>query len=291
MTLRPILPVLVIAALSGAFLGAQAQFTLLASFVDPASGNPAETLAAADISVTEDDVAARVVKVEPVVRSVRVEVLIDNGAGVGRSHAELRNGIRRLIETLPPDTETALVTTAPQPRFLVRATKNREELLKGLDRLTPDSGAGRFTESLAEAAERANKARDAFTVIIAAGTTSGDARIADIDVQRALNPIGGKPMIVHVLLYAGERSGSGGLVQVDVGQRAAQGTNGRYELVNSMSRYTALLAELGPEVAKQLTGNTRSFRITVQRPDGKKGDLGKVSVSSTSKQLSGLWRE
>src|SRR5262245_21432129 len=133
MTLRPVFPVLVTVALSGAALGAQERFTLLASFTDSATGKPVETLTAGDVTVTEDGQAAKVVTVEPVVRSIRVEVLIDNGAGVGRNITELRNGVRRLVEGLPPDTDTALVTTSPQGRFLVRATKNREELLKGVD--------------------------------------------------------------------------------------------------------------------------------------------------------------
>src|SRR5690349_14760453 len=88
MTLRPILPVLVTVALSGAALHAQAQLTLLSSFVDRASGSPVETLTAADMQVTEDGVAAKILSVEPVNRSVRVEVLIDNGLGVGRNIAE-----------------------------------------------------------------------------------------------------------------------------------------------------------------------------------------------------------
>jgi len=199
--------------------------------------------------------------------------------------------VRGLIERLPADIDTALVTTSPQPRFLVRPTKDRGEMLKGIDRLAPDTGTGRFTESLMEAAERANKEKDAFTVIIAAGTTRGDARILDSDMERALEQIGRKPMLVHVLLYGGDRPVSGGVVQVEVGERAAQMTGGRYELINSMSRYSTVLPELGADVAKQLAENTRQFRITVQRPDGKKGDLGKVSVTSTSKKLTGLWRD
>ena len=291
MTLRPVLLVLVTMGLSGAALGAQAQFTLLAAVVDPLTGNPAGTLTPADVQVTEDGVTARVLKVEPVVRSVKVQVLIDNGLGMGRNIVELRNGVRRLLEGLPPDIDTTLVTTSPQPRFLVRATRNRDELLKGVDRLAPDSGAGRFTESLAEAAERANKDKNAFTVIITAGSTSGDGQVLESDMQRALDQIGGKPIIVHVLLYAGERSASGGVVQVDLGERAAQMTGGRYEFINNMNRYSTLLPELGAEVAKQLTGNTRQFRITVQRPDGKKGDLGKVSISAPSRTVTSLWRE
>jgi hypothetical protein len=110
-------------------------------------------------------------------------------------------------------------------------------------------------------------------------------------MREALELIQGKPMIVHVLLYAGERSASGGVAQVEVGERAAQMSGGRYEFINSMNRYITLLPELGAEVAKQLTGNTRQFRVTVQRPDGKKGDLGKVSISVTGKTVSSVWRE
>jgi len=290
MTVRPVLPALITVALSGAALGAQAQITLLASFIEPGNGKPVETLTPADVQVTEDGLTATVVKVEPAVRSVKVQVLIDNGLGIGRNIVELRNGVRRLLEALPPDTDTTLVTTSPQPRFLVRATKNRDELLKGVDRLTPDSGAGRFTESLAEAAERANKDKDAFNVIIAAGSTSGDAKILESEMQQAFDLVGRKPMIVHVVLYAGERSASGGVAQVELGERAAQMTGGRYEFINSMSRYSTVLSEMGTEVAKQLTGYTRQFRITAQRPDGKRGAPGKISISST-KTVSGLWRE
>jgi len=292
MRLGSALGVLVTIGLSGAVPGAQAQFTLLVAVVDSASGSPVETLTPADVRVTEDGFAANVVKIEPVVRSVKVQLLIDNGAGMGRNIVELRNGVRRLIEALPPDVDTTIVTTAPQPRFLVRATKNRDELLKGVDRLAPDSGTGRFTESLTEAAERAAKDKDTFTVILTAGSTSGDAQIIDSQMQRAFDQVQAKPMIVHVLLYAGERSSSGGVAQVELGQRAAQITGGRYEFINSMSRYSTLLPELGAEVAKQLAGGTRQFRLSVQRPEGKRGDLGKVSISTpSSKKLSGLWRE
>ena len=291
MTLRSAVPVLVTVVLSSAALVAQEQLTLLASFTDQRTGKPVETMTPADLGVTEDGAAATVLKVEPVVRMVKVQVLIDNGAGVGRNIVELRTGVRGLLEALPPDIETTLVATAPQPRFLVKATKSRDELLKGIDRLAPDTNTGRFTESLAEAAERATKDKDAFHVIIAAGTTSGDGRVAESDIQRATENVGRKPMIVHVLLYAGERSTTGGVTQVEVGEHVAKMTGGRYEFINAMTRYSTLLPQLGGEVAKQLTGNTRQFRVTVQRPSGKKGNLGKVSVTSNSKALIGLWRE
>jgi hypothetical protein len=288
MTLRRLFPVLLVVGLSVAALNAQDQFTLLATILDPETGNPVETLTPADLRVTEDNAPAKVVKVDAVVRQVKVQVLIDNGIGVGSNLSELRSGVRKLLEGLPPGIETTVVTTSPQARFLVRGTKDRGELLKGVDRLAPDSGTGRFTESLTEAAERANKEKDTFTVIIAAGTTSGDGHIIESHMKRALDAIRGKPMIIHVLLYNGERSATGGDSQIEVGQRVAKMTGGRYEFINSMNRYITLMPELGAEVAKQATGSTKQFRITAQRPDGKKGDFGKLGMSAGSRAVTSV---
>ncbi len=267
--------------LSTAGLGAQQQFTLLATILDPQKGTPAETVAPADVHIAEDGADAKVVKVDPVVRTVKVQVLIDNGVGIGQNLSEVRNGIRGLLEALPPDIETTVVTTAPQPRFLVKATKNRDEVLKGVDRLALDSGSGRFTESLLEAAERANKDKDTFNILIAAGTTSGDREVRDSYTKQLFEELQGKPIVVHVLMYSGEHSMAGGDTPVQVGQAATTATGGRYEYINSLSRYATLLPEFGADVKKQAADSTRQFRITVQRPDGKKGNIGKISLSST----------
>lgn len=280
MSFRWFVPALVVLGLCAAGVRAQEQFTLLATVLDPEKGTPVESLTPADVRVTEDGQPAKVTKVDAVVRQVKVQVLIDNGVGIGSNLAELRSGVRNLLSGLPPDVETTVVTTAPQGRILVRPTKNREELLKGVDRLAPDSSTGRFTESLSEAVERANKEKDTYTVIICAATTSGDGQVMASQMQRVLKALGGRPIIVHVLMYSGERSATGGDAQIDLGQRVTKMTGGRYENINNMARYVTLLPELGADVAKQATGNTRQFRITAQRPDGRKGDFGKLALSS-----------
>jgi hypothetical protein len=274
------LAIVFVLGLFTAGLYAQQQFTLLATILDPQKGTPAETVAAADVHVMEDGAEAKVLKVEPVVRTVKVQVLLDNGVGIGQNLTEVRNGLRGLLQALPADVETTIVTTAPQPRFLVKATKSREELLKGVDRLTLDSGAGRFTESLTEGAERANKEKDVFTIFIAAGTTSGDREIREVHTKRLMEQTSGKPMLIHVLMFNGEKSASGGDIQIEVGQAVAKMTGGRYEFINNISRFATLMPEFGAEVAKQATGSTRMFRITVQRADGKKGPISKLSVSA-----------
>ena len=271
----------------GTVSGAQQQLSLLATVVDPLTNLPVESLDASDVRVSEDGVTGKVVRVEPVNRVVKVQLLVDNGIGIGNENiSELRKGVRGLIEALPPGVETTVFTTAPQARTLVRTTTSREELLRGVDRLAPDTGAGRFVESLGEAAQRATKEKeDVFTVIIMAGTSSGDANVLDRDVQRLMERVQSRPMIVHVLLFSGAagRSATGGALQTEVGLAVTQSTRGRYENINTMSRYITLMPELGAEVAKQLAGQSKQFRIVAQRPDGKSGNLGRVSLGVAGK--------
>lgn len=284
---RLLFTALLVACVCVVGLRAQQQITLLANVLDPATGAPVETLTPEDVRVTEDGAVAKVTKVEAANRVVKVQLLIDNGIGIGGNISDLRTGVRKLVEALPPDVETTLVTTAPQGRILVRPTRSREDLLKGVDRLTSDSATGRFTETLIEAADRANRDKDTFTVMIAAGTTSGDGHIQSGHIKELMGKMQGRPMIVHVLMYSGERSATGGDAQIDVGQRVTKATGGRYEYINSMNRYATLLPELGTEVAKQLTGNTRQFRITVQRPENKP-QLGRLSMSAGARIVSSV---
>jgi hypothetical protein len=289
MSLRRFVPGLVILGLCTAGVRAQEQFTLLATILDPEKGTPVDSLTPGDVRVTEDGATAKVTKVEAVTRQVKVQVLIDNGVGVGSSAiAELRRGVRTLLESLPPDIETTVVTTAPQGRMLVRPTKNRDEILKGVDRLVPDSSTGRFTESLSEAVDRANKDKDTFTVIIAAGTTSGDGQVLASQQNKIIQNLRGRPILIHVLMYNGERSASGGDAQIQLGEMVTKMTGGRYEYLNAMSRWATLLPELGADVAKQATGATKQFRITAQRPDGRKGDLGKLGMSAGARAVTSV---
>jgi hypothetical protein len=161
-------------------------------------------------------------------------------------------------------------------------------MLKGVDRLVPDSSTGRFTESLGEAVERANKDKDTFTVIIAAGTTSGDGQVLAAQQNKIIQNLRGRPILIHVLMYNGERSASGGDAQIQLGEMVTKMTGGRYESLNAMSRWATLLPELGADVAKQATGATKQFRISAQRPDGKKGDLGKLGMSAGARAVTSV---
>ena len=267
---------------------AQQQITVIATMVDPATNEASGSLDPDEVRLTEDGVQLKVLKVQAVDRVVKAQLLIDNGVGMGNNLSQLRSALRGLVEKLPPDVETSIYTTAPQGRQLQRPTKNREELLKAVDRLTPDSSPGRFTESLTEAGERAAKDKDAFTVIIMAGTTSGDAGLPEGAGKRLMSALANRPLVVHVLLYAGERAAYGGDAQVQVGELVTKNTGGRYEFINSMNRYVTLLPEFSDAVVKQMTGSKRQFRITAQRPEGKTGPMGRFTIAAGARVISNV---
>lgn len=154
---------------------AQKQVQLLATFTDP-NGGEVTTVDAKEVHVNENGQPITVTKVEAVQRQPKVQILIDTGVGMpSESLGDLRKAVEGLINAIPAGVETTLVTTAPQPRFLEKATTDKAKLLAAVTRLAPDQGAGRFVESMAEALARVDKDKpDAFYTIVTIGTTSGD---------------------------------------------------------------------------------------------------------------------
>jgi hypothetical protein len=263
---------------------AQKQIQLYATIVD-GTGAPPASVTPEDVRVLENGVEAKILKVEAIEWTTKVQILIDNGTGIGSSNlASLRNGVRGLLEALPPGVETTIVTTAPQPRFLVRATTDRQALLSGLDRLAPDSTAGRFVESLGEALQRFERDKtDFFGVIVSLGTTVGDNRVLDRDVKQLFERAQKKPTTVHVVMVSGQsgQSASGGVIQTEVGMQIAKVTSGRYESLAAVSRIATLLPEIGAQVAaKAGQSQSKQFRITAERPGSGSGEGAKISMSA-----------
>lgn len=263
---------------------AQQQVQLYASVAD-ATGKPVATLEPADLKVLEGGVEAKIVKVEPVSWPVKVQLLVDNGIGLGGQNIQsLKDGIKGLIEALPENLEVTIVTTAPQPRFLVRPTTDKAMMIEGLSRLAPDGGAGRFVESMNEATQRIEKDKsDHFPVIISSATSSGDANVLERDVKRIFERIQKRPTTVHViLLNSTTGSATGGANQTQVGLSVTQATRGRYESIAVPTRLATLLPEIGKQVAASHEKQSHQFKITVDRPAGKSGELGQLSAGARS---------
>ena len=144
MRLKFLLIVSLFLCVTTAFVHAQKQFPLFASIVD-VTGAPVAALQPADVEVQENGAEARVIKVEAMDWPTKVQVLVDNGVGLGGSNISLlKNGIIGLLDALPPGVEVTIVSTAPQPRILAKPTTDREAMMKGLALLASDGGAGRL---------------------------------------------------------------------------------------------------------------------------------------------------
>jgi len=262
---------------------AQRQLLLYATILD-GNGAPPSALKPEDVKVQENGTDLKIVKVEPIEWTTKVQILLDNGTGIGASNLNtLRNGLQGLLEALPPGVEVTLVTTAPQPRFLVRATTDRKAQLAGIDRLAPDSGVGRFVESLGEALQRFERDKtDFFGVIVTLGSTSGDNRVLDRDINQIFERAQKKPTTVHVVMVSTSPGGSasGGVVQTEVGMQVAKITNGRYESIAAASRIGTLLPEIGAQVAKASQGGSKQFKITAERAGGNSKEPAQISMGA-----------
>ena len=263
---------------------AQRQLLLYATILD-GNGAPPAALNPEDVKVQENGTDLKIVKVEPIEWTTKVQILLDNGSGIGASNLNvLRNGLRGLLDALPPGLEVTLVTTAPQPRFLVRATTDRQAQIAGIDRLAPDSTVGRFVESLGEALQRFDRDKtDFFGVIVTLGSTSGDNRVLDRDINQIFERAQKKPTTVHVVMVSTSPGGSasGGVVQTEVGMQVAKITNGRYESIAAASRIGTLLPEIGAQVAKATQGGaSKQFKITAERAGGNSNEPAKISMGA-----------
>jgi hypothetical protein len=266
------------------------QIQIFAGVLD-SSGAPATSLAVSDVHVVEDGVDATVTAVERLDWPVKVQLLLDNGVGLGDGSMQpLKAGVQALLAALPENLEVTIVGTAPQPRFLTRAATDRAAMQQGLGLLASDRGVGRFVESLLEATQRIERdGSDSLPIIVSVATTSGDRDMKERDVERIMTRLAARPITVHVVLYTGGPQGASQAGQVQggayagtnqsrVGASVAKYSGGTYESINNATRLASLLPEIGQRVATAAARQRQQFRIIATRPAGATGNVGKVDV-------------
>ncbi len=265
-------------ALTAAWLGAaqlfaQKQQQLFVSLVD-GQGTPVTDLKESDVTIMEDGAECKVLKFEPIDWPTKLTVLVDNGQAATSPITNLRAGLRSLFEQLPDGMEASLLTTAPNPRWIVRPTTDRQKLIAGIDLIAPDAGAGAFFDSLSEAASRIDKDKTPqFPTIISIASDFGRQYVLDRDYQRLQENIVKHAVTVHVVMLAagGDRVGSvAGGAQTEIGLTITKLSGGRYENINSNNRLVTLLPELAKHVSDSQKRQSHQYRITYQRPPNPK---------------------
>lgn len=250
------------------------------------AGEPVTDLKPAEVSVLENNMPGSVVSLVPVTRPVKITVLVDNGTNTGSLLTHYRNGLKAFFGALPPGIESSLLTLAPQPRWIVRPTGDRDLLVKGVDRVVPDNAPPRFVDGLIEVAnriEQENRREMAyFPVIVMLSTTGPEGSgTAGNNVDRMARQLLTYAARLHVIMLGTNAMSPSillGAAQVQIGKTLADGTGGRYEAIAAPTRITSLLPEYGQLIAEAHAFQSQQYMVTVSRPVGRTGSSGDLAV-------------
>jgi hypothetical protein len=230
-----------------------------------ANGAPISDLRASEVSVTEDGVACKVVKVEPA-GSTKVQLLVDNGTVNTSPINGLRDGLQGFFEKLPDGVDVSVYTTAPQSRPIVKNATDKKKLVDSIAIIAPDRGAGLFFESLLDAVDRVDRDKaPGLPVIVVVGSDVGAEEIKNGDTMNIQQKIIKNHIRIDVVLMQGGRNASSrsGL-QPEIGMTVTKLSGGRYEFINSTTRLATLLPEVGERIAQSVAGHGNQYRVTYE---------------------------
>jgi hypothetical protein len=256
---------------------------------------PVLDIKAADIRIQEEAGSGTVVSVNRFGWPLKLTVLVDNGPGTAEALVPLRNGLTRLFEGIPRNIAVSLVATAPQPRWLIRESKDPVQIKKAVGLLTPDEGLARFSDALGEYARRLDQEfrrveeglPPYLPVLVSIATTHADGS----EVLRERN----EKMLVSlrkhrvwtnmIMVQPGRRLNEPGEVSnvgVDEGQNGEiaqlvqKVTGGSYVPVSSGGE-TALASNILPGLARQIAlrylKQMTQHRIVFDRAAGASGPM------------------
>jgi hypothetical protein len=277
--------------------GQQFQFIIAA---EP-TGAPITDLKPEEVTMSENGMPAKVLKVEPYPVPVRLTITVDNGPDSPESIAHMRTGLTAMVEALPPDVEVTLVSTAPQPRMVVRPTKDRAEILRGVNRFSPESSERpRFTDALVEWAQRlekdykSRKVADFVPVGVMLSTTANEQSAYQVrEIEQAMGFLAARKARVFVTIFSGKQNNVTAIGDLDTNRQAliaiplTKATNGRFETLAASSRLATLLPEFGQTIANLHQKHANQMRVTVQRPDGISGNLQNPDIRITRPGVNG----
>ena len=251
-------------------LYAQDEQRVFLSLVDR-SGAPVSDLALDEVTIQEDGQPRDTLRIEPVDWPTKLTVLVDNSQATSNSLVQLREGLRGLFEELPAGVEMSLLTMAPQPRWIVRPTRDRQKVIESIGLLAPDSGAAKFLDALVEAGNRIAKDEgEHFPVILIIGSDGIEgSSVIERDIDKLARQMVQHAVTLHVVMLArgGRRTlNNTGANQVQVGLGLTQMTNGRYENIAASTRLMTLLPEFGRQIGDSHVRQSQQYRITYSRP-------------------------
>jgi hypothetical protein len=258
---------------------------------------PVTDLRPDDVVMSEDGLRQTVAKVEPVSIPIKLTIAVDNGLESSDAIAHYRVGLKGLVEALPPDVEVTLITTAPQPRTVVKPTTDREQILRGINLFAPESSRPRWSDTVVEFSQRLQKeAKDKkiapyLPILVMVSTIAIETRSYEAEtIQKAVQYLMTRHAKVNAVL-ASTRAGTIAVPDTDVTQQAnvalptAKATGGRFETLATANKLDTLLPEWGHDLAELDKRQIAQFRVTVERKHG--GELQKPTIEIARPGLHG----
>ena len=300
---------------ASATLVAQAQFQFVVSATD-AAGAPVTDVTPKDVLMSENGVANQIVKVEPYRVPVKLTIAVDNGQTSSDALAHYRTGLTALVKALPPEVEVTVITTAPQPRMVVRPTLDRAQLLRGINGFAPEQANPRFTDALVEYSKRLQKEledtkkADSLPVLILVSTTAPETASYEVpEIQKALGFLQARKAKVFVTMVAtrnrdaafgdlsarrdAQTTDLAGMNDLNTNRQAliaipvVKATGGRYEALSVSSRLATLLPEFGEAVGKLHSTHYNQLLVTAQRQPSLTGPLQNPRIELARPGLTG----
>jgi hypothetical protein len=276
-------------------VSAQEEFQFVISATN-AAGRHVTEFRRDDVTFTENGVPNEVIRVQPLRIPVELTVAIDNSSANALAH--IRAGLDQLVRKLDADIEVEIITIAPQPRRVVRATTNRLEILRGITLFGPESSP-KFTDALVEFAKRYQEefdetsTFDSIPVLVLLSTTAPDQWSYDVqEVSKALSFLRVRRARVYVTMLS-ERSGLDPFDQINdnrqalIGIPAAESTGGKYVPLAISNRLVSLLPEWGEEINALHRRYSNQAMVTVRRREGLTGPLQTPEIGLAGEGLTG----
>jgi hypothetical protein len=264
-----------------------------------ATGKPVTDLRPQDVVMSENGVRQQVVKVERQAVPIKITITVDNSQDSAEALAHYRAGLAGLVEGLPRDVEVTLITTAPQPRTVLRPSSDRTQILRAINGFAPEPGRPRFTEALVEFSERLQKeARDRTVapyvpVLIMLSTTAVEQNSYEAAaITKAANFLVTRRARVNVIVLSTRTGQATSPETIDASMQGiiampiVKATNGRYQSLAATSRLTTLLPEWGRDLAALHDRQINQVRVTVERARG--GELQNPRIQLARPDLDGL---
>ena len=252
---------------SATHISAQKQGQLFISLMSP-DGKPVEGLSAGDVTISENGVDCKTLKVEAVDWPTRVQVLVDNGRSNTNPVNPLRDGLKEFFTQMPDGVEMSLYVTAGTPRNIIKPTTDKQKLIDGIPLIGSDSGAGMFFDALSEAGDRIAKDKTPnFPVIVMVGSDFGTVRVLDREFQKLQQTVIDKGVTTHVIVTVGGQGGVTSLgAQADIRVTLTKMSGGRFENISSATRLATLLPEIAKRIAQSVARQSHQYRVTYERP-------------------------